>query len=136
MRNPTNIVSKLYLFFTGFTNSVNSLLKHLLQLYSENWWRLVTSLQMGSLKLVKLPDYATSIIPLTVEKPNSRSFSSNVVSLVSKSLEYFLDSYGIKIPVPSLSKNLPGIIEEYPDGTHSFNEGKYTSSSSLNNTQN
>lgn len=64
---------------------------------------------------------------MSQEKPISRSFVTNFISLVSKTLEYFLDSYGIKIPLPLLSRNIPGIIiEEYNTGTNEsdpFDEG-------------
>lgn len=65
---------------------------------------------------------------MTQKKPNSRSFVSNFISLVSKTVEYFLDSYGIKVPLPMLSRNFPGIIiEEYSTGTNEsdpFDEGE------------
>lgn len=51
-------------------------------------------------------------MPVAAGLPNYRSHSDNFVSLLSKSLEYFLDSYGIKIRLPPLDKNFPGIIVE------------------------
>lgn len=59
------------------------------------------------------------------EKPKFRSYSSNIISLISKSLEYFLESYGIKIPIPSLTKNYPGIVvEELSNANEHVGEGK------------
>lgn len=77
-------------------------------------------LQVGPVKLIKLPEYATNIMPLREEKQTSRSSTSSIISVVSQSLEYFLDSYGIKISLPPLSKDLPGIVvEEYTSGNQS-----------------
>lgn len=70
---------------------------------------------MGSLELVKLPNHATGATGITSiigEVPNFRSHSDNVISLILKSLEYFLSSYGVKIRLPPQSKNFPTIIEE------------------------
>lgn len=79
---------------------------------------------MGPFELIKLPDYAASIMPNIDEKLTSRSTTSDVISTVSKSIEYFADSYGIKIPLPSLSKNLPGIIVEDYSNPNQSGEGK------------
>ena len=77
------------------------------------------------MQLVKLPDYATSIMSVSEEKPKFRSYSSNIISLISKSLEYFFESYGIKIPIPSLTKNFPGIIvEEHSNANDHIGEGE------------
>ena len=67
------------------------------------------------MELIRLPNYATSVVPITEMVPNSRSYSDNIISLIMKSLEYFLNSYGIKVQIPPLSKNFPGIIEEDGD---------------------
>lgn len=79
---------------------------------------------MGPFELIKLPDYAAGIIPNTDGKLTSRSTTSDVISTVSKSIEYFADSYGIKISLPSLSKNLPGIIVEDYSNTNQSSEGE------------
>lgn len=77
------------------------------------------------MQLVKLPDYASSIMTVTEEKPKFRSYSSNIMSLIGKGIKYFMESYGIKIPIPSLTKNFPGIIvEEISDASDQIEEGK------------
>ncbi|XP_065214855.1 uncharacterized protein LOC135841679 isoform X2 [Planococcus citri] len=82
-------------------------------------------LQAGPVQLVKLPEYATSIMSVSEEKPKFRSYSSNIISLISKSLEFFMESYGIKIPIPSLTKNYPGIVvEEYTNASEQIGEGR------------
>lgn len=68
--------------------------------------------QVGSVRLVKLPGYTSNVISIWKDPSKSRSFSSNIFSLITKSVEYFVESHAIKIPLPSLSKNFPGIIVE------------------------